>query len=91
LKDNHAALFSILKEEPIPETLEARLTSVLREKEVVAQVSNRTLESLKQDLATYDIRIDSIQEQLQKYQSTVEGNFLAISDFISHRGLDTSD
>ncbi|KAG0244514.1 DNA repair protein rad50 [Mortierella sp. GBA43] len=74
LKDNHAVLFSILKEEPVPETLETRLASVLREKEVVAQVSNETLKSLKQDLATYNIRIDGIQEQLQKYQSTVEEN-----------------
>lgn len=57
----------------MPENVEAHLMSALKEKETAAETSRVALEKCKQERASYDIRMDSIQAQLQKHQSTIEG------------------
>ncbi|KAG0003527.1 DNA repair protein rad50 [Modicella reniformis] len=72
LKTNRTELLSVLKEEPMPETVEDHLLPALKGKEVALQASRLALEECTRERASYDIRMDNVQVQLQKHQSTIE-------------------
>jgi len=73
LKDNRQAFFSVLKEEVRPEDVNEQVSSAVQQKEHAVRASREALEKCKQERASYDIRIDGIQAQLQKHQSMIEG------------------
>ncbi|KAF8941545.1 DNA repair protein rad50 [Dissophora ornata] len=71
MRENKETLSSILGENPLPERVEAHIAPVLKERETAADNSKETLEKCKREQSSYDIRIDDIKLQIQKFEATL--------------------
>ncbi|KAF9964853.1 DNA repair protein rad50 [Mortierella alpina] len=72
MKENNDRFQAVLNETPNPETVEERLQSILKEREVAVRRSREALERYKRERSSYDIRIESIKASLEKHAGAVE-------------------
>ncbi|KAF9178564.1 DNA repair protein rad50 [Haplosporangium sp. Z 11] len=72
IEENRDAFQMALKQNPHPETVEANLEPVLKEKEAVLRSSKEILEKYKREQSSYDIRIENVTAQLEKDIKIVE-------------------
>ncbi|KAG0001982.1 DNA repair protein rad50 [Entomortierella chlamydospora] len=68
METHHDVFLLVLKKDPVPDTVESQLASVLEEKEAAVQASRNILEQLKQEVSSYEIRIDDAKAKLQKHE-----------------------
>ncbi|KAF9361291.1 DNA repair protein rad50 [Mortierella sp. AD094] len=71
MEANRDEFLLALKKDPVPDTVESQLVSVLEEKEVAVQASRNILEQSKQDVSSCKIRIDDAKAQLQKHETVL--------------------